>query len=163
MKAFARILTTLLFVCTFQCAARAQTSLDKIGSQEELEKTIAALDTALFTAYNTCDLAKFKSMLADDVEFYHDKAGITLGKENLTEAIRNNICGKVTRELVGKLEVYPMKGIGAVEIGIHRFHHPGEQNGEGVGEAQFIHLWVYKDGAWKVSRVLSFDHHAATK
>ena len=127
-------------------------------SQQELEKTVAALDKALFDAYNTCDLAKFKSLLADDIEFYHDKGGITLGPEKLTEAIKNNICGKVTRELVGKLEVYPMQGIGAVEIGVHRFHHPG-QTPDVLGEAKFVQLWVNKGGIWKMSRVFSFDHH----
>jgi hypothetical protein len=30
-----------------------------------------------------------------------------------------------------------------------------------VGEAKFIHLWRYKDGAWKVARVISYDHDAA--
>jgi hypothetical protein len=32
-----------------------------------------------------------------------------------------------------------------------------------VGEAQFIHLWQYKGGAWKITRVISYDHHAAAK
>ena len=32
-----------------------------------------------------------------------------------------------------------------------------------VGEASFIHLWQYKDGAWKITRVISYDHHAAAK
>jgi hypothetical protein len=27
-----------------------------------------------------------------------------------------------------------------------------------VGEAKFVQLWQYKDGAWKVSRVISYDH-----
>jgi Domain of unknown function (DUF4440)/Carboxypeptidase regulatory-like domain len=125
-----------------------------------LEQTVASLDRALFDAYNTCDLATFKSLLADDIEFYHDKTGVTLGKDKLTEAIKNNICGKVTCELAGKLEVYPMQGIGAVEIGVHRFHHPG-QTPDILGEAKFVLLWVYKNGAWKVSRVFSFDHHEA--
>jgi hypothetical protein len=44
-------------------------------------------------------LQKFSSFFADDVEFYHDKAGVTLGKEALTEAVKKNICGKVTREI----------------------------------------------------------------
>jgi hypothetical protein len=123
-----------------------------------IEQTVASLDRTLFDAYNTCDLVTFKSLLADDIEFYHDKTGVTLGKDKLTEAIKNNICGKVTRELVGKLEVYPMQGTGAVEIGVHRFHHPG-QAPDVLGEAKFVLLWVYKDGAWKVSRVFSFDHH----
>jgi len=125
-----------------------------------LEQTVASLDKAFFEAYNTCDLATFKSLLADDIEFYHDKTGVMLGKDKLTEAIKNNICGKVTRELMGKLEVYPIQGIGAVEIGVHRFHHPG-QTPDVLGEAKFVQLWVYKDGSWKVSRVFSFDHHEA--
>jgi len=95
------------------------------------------------------------------VEFYHDKAGNTFGKAALVEAVKNNICGKVTRELVpGTLQVYPMKGYGALEIGVHRFHHPGQSN-DSLGEASFIHLWQYKDGAWKVTRVISYDHHEA--
>jgi hypothetical protein len=25
------------------------------------------------------------------------------------------------------LQVYPIKGYGAIELGVHRFHHPGEE------------------------------------
>jgi len=96
----------------------------------------------LFDAYNHCDLEKLGSLLADDLEFYHDKSGLTSGRQALVEGVKNNICGKVTRELVpGTLEVYPIANYGAVEIGVHRFHHPGHENTESVGEAQFIHLW----------------------
>jgi hypothetical protein len=28
------------------------------------------------------------------------------------------------------------------------------------GEAKFIQLWQYKDGAWKVTRVIGYDHGA---
>ena len=34
----------------------------------------------------------FASFIADEVEFYHDQAGVTLGKDALTEAIKRNIC-----------------------------------------------------------------------
>jgi hypothetical protein len=132
--------------------------------RDELFRTIAALDGALFDSYNRCDLAKFGTFFIDDVEFYHDQGGVTLGRRNLTESVKNNICGKVRRELVpGTLEVYPMRGYGAVEIGIHRFRHPGAEETEPVGEAKFIHLWQNKDGAWKITRVISFDHHALAK
>jgi hypothetical protein len=47
---------------------------------DDLFRTVAFLDAALFDAYNKCDLAKFSSLLADDVEFYHDKGGLTLPK-----------------------------------------------------------------------------------
>jgi hypothetical protein len=56
-----------------------------------------------------------------------------------------------------------MKGYGAVEMGVHRFHHPGHEETEGVGEGKSIHLWQCKDGAWKITRVISYDHHAAPK
>jgi hypothetical protein len=82
----------------------------------------------------------------------------------LTDSVKKNICGKVTGELVpGSLHVYYMKGYGALEVGVHRFHHPGHEDTEGVGEGKFIHLWQYKDGAWKITRVMSYDHHSAGK
>jgi uncharacterized protein (TIGR02246 family) len=138
--------------------------LEKIQSQAELDKAIAALDAALFDSYNKCDLAKFANFFVENVEFYHDQGGVTLGRAALTESIRKNICGKVTRELVpGTLQVFYMKGYGAIEMGVHRFHHPGHEDTEGVGEGRFIHLWQYKDGAWRITRVMSYDHHAAAK
>jgi ketosteroid isomerase-like protein len=147
-----------------RAGAQAVPALENISSQVELDKAIASLDTALFDAYNRCDLERFASFMADNVEFYHDQGGVTLGKADLTDSVRKNICGKVTRELVaGTLQVYPMKGYGAVEIGVHRFHHPGHEDTERVGEGKFIHLWQYKDGAWKITRVISYDHHPATK
>ncbi len=159
-------LTALTLILSAPILLRAQTpailSLDQIHSQADLEATILALDTALFSAYNTCDLPTFKSLVADDVEFYHDQGGLTLGSAALTESVRKNICGHVTRQLTpGSLKVYPMKGIGAVEMGSHRFFE--NRSPTASGEADFVHLWIYKNGAWKVSRVLSYDHHAAPK
>lgn len=138
-------------------------ALESIKSQEELDKIIASLDVALFDSYNRCDLDKFSTFFADDVEFYHDQGGVTLGKEKLTESIKKNICGgDVRRELVpGTLQVHHMTGYGAVEIGVHRFYHP--KSNTPTGEGKFINLWQYKDGAWKITRAISFDHHAAAK
>jgi hypothetical protein len=131
---------------------------------DPLFQTIQSLDAKLFDAYNHCDLEKFGSLLADDLEFYHDKTGLSSGRQALVDAIKNNICGKVTRELVpGTLEVYPIANYGAVEMGVHRFHHPGHDDTESVGEAKFIQLWQNKDGVWKITRVISFDHHPLTQ
>jgi len=135
-------------------------ALDAIKSDQELTKAVEALDTQLFDAYNNCNLDKLGTMVADDLEFYHDKTGLAVGKQVFLDAIKNNICAKVQRKLVaGSLEVYPLKGYGAVEIGVHRFYHPGDPSN--VGEAKFVQLWQYKDGAWKVARVISYDHEAA--
>jgi hypothetical protein len=153
----------MMVVLSGACArgrAQAVPALGDIKSQEELTKAITTLDKELFDAYNSCDIDKLGTLVVDDLEFYHDKTGLAVGKQVFLDAIKNNICGKVTRKLVdGSLEVYPLKGYGAVEIGVHRFYHPGEPGN--VGEAKFITLWQYKDRAWKVSRVISYDHEAA--
>lgn len=131
---------------------------------QSLFQTIASLDTALFDAYNRCDVPKLGALVTDDLEFYHDKTGLSVGRQIFIESIKNNICGKVRRELVpGTLEVYPLKGYGAVEIGVHRFHHPGQDQSEPVGEAKFIMLWQNKNSIWKISRVISYDHVALPK
>ena len=163
MKRARVVLLPALCVAFFLSAAVAQDilPLDKIQSQPDLDRTVSKLDAALFDSFNHCDLQKFTSFFADDVEFYHDQGGVTLGKAALTESVKNNICGKTTRELV-TLEAHYMKGYGALETGVHRFHHPGHEDTEPVGEGKFIHLWQYKDGAWKITRVVSYDHRAAT-
>lgn len=63
----------------------------------------------------------------------------------------------MVRELVpGSLEVNPLPGFGAIEIGTHRFLHPREPGN--VGQARFLHIWQNRNGAWKLSRVISYDH-----
>ncbi|MGI9073432.1 MAG: nuclear transport factor 2 family protein [Bryobacteraceae bacterium] len=166
LVALRKVQLVLLLLALFVAQVDAQTipALENIKSQPELDKAVASLDEALFDSYNHCDLAKFAAFFVDDVEFYHDQGGVTLGKQELTNSIKKNICGKVTRELVpGTLQVYHMKGYGALEMGVHRFHHPGHDDTEPVGEGKFIHLWQYKGGAWKIMRVISYDHHAVAK
>jgi len=92
----------VLCVVSFVSLAEAQSvpPLDKIQNQAELDRAGAALDAALFDSYNKCDLDRFASFFVDDVEFYHDQGGVTLGKTTLTDSVKKNICGKVTRELV---------------------------------------------------------------
>ena len=155
---FLRMLLIVSMIAAPALLANAQSNPGTQASAE-LVKTITRLDGELFGAYNRCDLEKFGSMLADDLEFYHDQTGLMVGKQKTIDAVKNNICGKVRRELVpGTLEVYPIHEYGAVEIGVHRFYHPGQQPNN-PGEAKFIHIWELKDGVWKVARVISIDHH----
>ncbi len=128
---------------------------------DQLFANVAALDKELFDAYNSCDLATMSKLTADDLEFYHDKTGLAVGKQVFLDAIKNNICGKVHRELLpGTLEVHRLAGFGAVEIGMHRFTHPNNPS-DGVGQAKFITIWRYKDGTWQMTRAISYDHEAA--
>jgi len=155
-------LRSVLFVLPLLAAPAApslQAQAAQPSSRDALYQTIASLDSALFDAANRCDLEKLGTYFTDDLEFYHDQSGLSVGKQDFLNKSKNNICGKVIRELVpGSLEVYPLKGYGAVEIGVHRFHHPGKDDTMAVGEAKFIHLWQYKDGTWKISRVISYEH-----
>src|SRR5947199_2652274 len=111
-------------------------SREDIKNQVDLDKAFTPLHTKLFDAYNHCDLKTFDSLLADDVEFYHDQGGVTLGRQKLTESIKNNICtGDTQRRLVpGTLKIYYMKGYGAIEMGVHRFLHPKTEATNGTGE-----------------------------
>ena len=154
----------ILLAASFPVSLWAQTPppLDAIKTNAELTRAVTLLDRQLFDAYNTCDLERMKGLVDENLEFYHDKTGLAVGRQVFLNAIKNNICGKVQRELVpGTLKVYPIKDYGAVEMGVHRFTHPWKQDHGVVGEAEFIHLWQFKDGRWRITRVISYDHHGA--
>jgi len=131
-------------------------------SSDSLYRTIAGLDSAMFDAYNKCDLVRLGSFFAEDLEFYHDQTGLARGRQPFLTAIRENICGKVRRDLVkGSLEVYPLKTYGAVETGDHMFcdprvHRVCDETFSGI--AKFVMLWEQKDGAWRITRVISYNH-----
>jgi hypothetical protein len=157
-----------MFLCVLPFVGAPFVGMAQAAAQQNapapdaLFATVSALDTKLFDAYNHCNLETLGAMVSDVREFYHDKTGLSVGKTVFIEAIKNNICGKVHRELVqGSLEVYPLNGYGVVEIGVHRFTHPGLD--DELGEAKFITIWQNKDGVWKVTRVISYDHAPVKK
>ena len=122
---------------------------------QELHDQIVKLDSIFFHAYNTCDLDKQAGMYADSIEFYHDKGGLSTSKPEIMASIKNNICGKVTRELIkGSIEVYPIKGYGAIEMGLHRFHNKQEPNAPSE-PGKFIIIWKQTGDKWQISRVVS--------
>lgn len=121
------------------------------------------MDSILFDAsFASCDAAKANAIFADDVEFYHDEAGFAVGeqvREN-TRRLTASCPGArgITRIVVpGSLRVYPIEGYGAVQVGVHRFDERGAATST---LAQFVHLWRFQDGQWRLARVLSLDHHA---
>jgi ketosteroid isomerase-like protein len=121
----------------------------------DLYNTIVKLDSIFFNAYNTCDINKQAAFYSDSIEFYHDKGGLMTSKQDILEATRKNICGKVTRELVkGSIEVYPINGYGAVEMGLHKFHNNTEK--DAIPHAsKFIIVWHNKNDNWTITRVIS--------
>ncbi len=59
----------------------------------------------------------------------------------------------------GSLEVHRLNTYGALEIGSHRFTHPGHPEID-TGEAKFAMLWRYSPSGWQLTRVISYDHVA---
>jgi hypothetical protein len=123
----------------------------------------ARMDSLLFdAAFVTCRAEKVNSFFSDDVEFYHDQSGFESGqqvRDTFKRLTSSCSAGRgIRREIVaGSLRVYPMKDYGAVQIGLHRFVERGAPT---YTVARFVHLWRKKDGEWKITRVLSFDHLA---
>ena len=152
--------TAMLKLLTLLAISLLPIPAQSIAAPDPLYQTIAALDNALFDAYNRCQPEKFGEFLAADLEFYHDETGLSRGAQSTVGALRNNICGKVRRDLVpGTLRVFPLKGYGAVESGVHRFCDPKQGKcGAGSGEGRFVHIWQKQDGAWKLTRIISYDH-----
>jgi hypothetical protein len=146
-------LSIILSACS---ASRNVKANSYIPDSQSLYDTIVKWDNIYFTAYNTCDLEKQRSIFSDSLEFYHDKGGLSTSKNDIMKALEKNICGKVTRELVaGSIEVYPIKDFGAVEMGIHRFHNNQEPPGTPSHAGKFVIIWQHTNNTWKITRVIS--------
>lgn len=140
----------------------ARTAATAVAPRDALYERMLALDTAMFDSFNHCSdpaqLAKHAAFFAKDVEFYHDLGGLTVGTDALMANTRKNVCGKFRRELdAASFRVYPIPGYGAMTIGSHRFCH-APTTCEGAGE--FTTVWREKDGAWLVTRALSYAHRS---
>jgi len=125
----------------------------------QLFQTVTQLDEKMFGAFNAHDVDLLMSMFTDDIEFYHDKGGLTnyqQTREGFTRMFAN--APDIRRELIpGSLQVYPIKDFGAIEIGTHRFCH--KENGkDDCGNFPFVMVWQKIGDSWKVSRVISYGH-----
>ncbi|MCP9234916.1 nuclear transport factor 2 family protein [Lewinella sp. JB7] len=121
----------------------------------QLHQTILAMDQRYFDAYNNCDLTTQAAMYTDDFEFYHDRGGLATSKEDLIQALKANICGKVTRYLLPEtVEVYPIPGFGAVQLGYHRFENAAEPGAPSV-PGRFVAVWRQSGEKWQLHRIIS--------
>jgi hypothetical protein len=126
---------------------------------KNLFDTIVLQDSLLFAAFNARDLEKMKAYFSIDLEVYQDNTGVRSFEETI--AAFQGLFEKdyvLTRELeAGTMEVYPIKDFGAIETGKHTFSHI--ENGK-LEEAtfKFVHIWEKKDGGWKITRLITYDH-----
>src|ERR1051326_9049226 len=158
MKRIAFSSFLILFIALFTSVnvhAQNQNTYSYKPKSQALYDTIAHMDSVYFTAYNNCDMNKQAAIYADSIEFYHDGSGLETSKENLLKAIKENICGKVTRKLIsGSIEVYEIPNFGAIEMGLHRFINLAENNIVSKPD-RFVIVWRHQNNEWKIYRVIS--------
>lgn len=156
------LLRIVLMLVAFCFGSSGQTIADGLNPTSAIYNQVKALDLKIFDAYNTCDLITLADMVDDNLEFYHDKGGLSVGKASFINAIKNNICHKVRRELVtSSLEVFPLKDYGAIEVGQHTFCNLTEtpvckDKTNGIGK--FFMLWQKQGDQYRLTRVVSYDH-----
>jgi hypothetical protein len=149
-------LSILLFACATTRPVQPAGVPPYKPESQALHDTIARLDSLFFDAYNTCKIDVMASLFSDSIEFYHDRGGLSTSKAGLMESLKANICGKVTRELLpGSIEVYPIPGYGAVQMGAHRFFNNQEKEAGPSRFSKFVHTWQNKNGQWQLTRVIS--------
>ncbi len=154
-KSSALLVLLISLIASATASAQNKDAYTYKPESKELYDTIVHMDSVYFNAYNTCDMDKQAAIYADSIEFYHDKGGLMTSKQALLDAIKKNICGKVTRVLVkGSVEVYPISGFGAVEIGLHRFINHAESEIPSKPD-KFIVIWRLKNDKWQITRVVS--------
>jgi len=147
------------------CALQAQTASESVDGLRSgaLFEELARMDAILFEAsFVSCDAAKANAIFADDVEFYHDQTGLSVGeqvRENTRKLTASCPAARgVTRSIVpGSLRVYPIEGYGAVQVGVHRFDERGAATST---LARFVSVWHLRNGQWRLARVFSLDHRA---
>lgn len=162
-----RIAFTVITALMYSLSLQAQTT------PEELSKIILEKDSLFWTGYNNCDTSLTGQFFYPDVEFYHDKGGITNGLPALQASLKNNLCSnpdwRLRREaLPGTVKCYPLQNngtiYGAILLGEHYFYITEKGKPEfRDGHASFTHLWLKENDEWKMKRVLSYDHHPAAK
>ena len=160
----------LLAVCIIGLLINSDIAFAQVNKNSELFKTLKSNDSILFkVGFNKCEIEKSAKLMFDDLEFYHDKSGITNSKAEFISVMKNGLCKpnnteKPYRFLVeGSLEVFPLYNndtlYGALQNGKHFFSPDKTMTYEKSNNyALFSHLWILENNVWKIKRVISYNH-----
>lgn len=128
------------------------------------EQAVRQADSRYWQAFNTCDLPAMQDLFTDDVEFYHDKTGLTATRAAVIESLRKGPCNSPAlhlrrEEVKDSVRFHPLAGGFALLSGTHRFHVTEAGKPERLdGQAEFTNLWQSVDGHWRMRRVISYAH-----
>ena len=144
-----------------QLSQQARNGSISLGAPNRLRDEILAADRQLFDAYNTCNIAQFSRSLSSDLEFFHDTTGLK-GHDWNVEALKSR-CAEQTkyhRSLDEEsVQVFPVPGYGAMELGTHRFYEKHPDGSEQLDATPgFANVWKQTSDGWELTRVLSYGH-----
>lgn len=151
-------------ISIFMLTVLTLTTQKSQAQDSDLTETILQQDALFWAAYNDCQIDKMASYFVDDLEFYHDKGGLTNSKSELKNTLKTGLCGDpkstLRREAIAEtVKVYPLNNYGAIITGEHIFYRNKEGKDEYPEEsAKFTHIWKFENNTWKMTRVLSYDH-----
>jgi CubicO group peptidase (beta-lactamase class C family) len=160
---------TIIILATalaFSSSAQQEGSID-------LNSAIIEADSLLFdVGFNRCDIQLLDTLISEEFSFYHDQSGITESKDEFIRSVENGLCKLPYKALRVMDEedssVFPMRKdgeiYGAIQHGEHRFYAlENNQQKFLTSIAQFTHVWVIENHAWKLRTVLSYDHYELVK
>ncbi|MEP2103565.1 MAG: nuclear transport factor 2 family protein [Parasphingorhabdus sp.] len=158
-----KILSTAV-LATGALSAGANAETKPAETQESVAADLQALDGRLFkAAFEDCDMAVLEDLLADDLEFYHDRDGLSYTSSAGFIADVKKECGGGKRVLVADSMTTHMIGdYGAMQHGRHEFHQV-MPDGSSIAREKgvFMHMWQRTAGnsaGWQITRVISYDH-----
>jgi hypothetical protein len=129
-----------------------------------------------FESYNNCNVEKILELCADDIEVYHDLAGLTNGKSDFRIQSKK-FCDWLTSpdapivkaEIVGNLNIQELKAktdtiYGAIITGTIDFIAVNKQNGTRTksGTSDFIWILRLAGDKWQLARDVSYNHQGAS-
>lgn len=147
--------TLVLFMLFLSRQASAYVKNENIKTSI-LHAEIIEMDSLLFNiAFDQCDAAVFRKIIADDVEFYDDRYGLNVSRGDKIKSLigTKTRSQKVTRKL-NFCSVAQLGDFGALQTGEHTFY----SNDTPQGTGKFIHIWERKEKDWKLKRVISYEH-----
>ncbi len=144
--------------------------LAQVSPTSDLFLELKTMDSLIFDlGFNQCELAITEEIVSDELDFYHDQAGIQ-NKAQFLENVKKYICAdtdnKPIRKLVeGSVQVFPLyqngELYGAIQQGEHQFYiRTKGQALRHTSTAKFTHTWLLQEDKWRLQHVLSYDHQS---
>jgi ketosteroid isomerase-like protein len=129
----------------------------KKGDNKDLFEAILRMDRHLSDAFNAHNADRLMGLATNNFEFYDENGGLRDFQQCFAD-FRAVFDGgsNVRRELIeNTVDVYPINGYGALELGQNRLCHT-ENDKDECHVSNFAMVWQKDGDSWKLSRMISY-------